>query len=75
MRFGPCELRCRKGGCPVTNFKPDDDLVEWGPAYVLGALSLEDRLTYESYPRGQPGARRGAHRTLRGCRHSQRAEP
>jgi hypothetical protein len=33
----------------VTNFKPDDDLAEWDAAYVLGALSLEDRRIYEGY--------------------------
>ena len=33
----------------MTNFKPDDDLVEWDAAYILGALSLEDRRTYEDY--------------------------
>jgi hypothetical protein len=33
----------------VTNFRPDDDLAEWDAAYVLGALSLEDRRTYENY--------------------------
>jgi hypothetical protein len=33
----------------VTNFKPDDDLAEWDAAYILGALSLEDRRTYEKY--------------------------
>ena len=38
----------------MTNFKPDDDLVEWDAAYVLGALSLEDRLTYESYLAANP---------------------
>ena len=48
------ELRCRKGGCPVTNFKPDDDLAEWGAAYVLGALSLTDRRAYESYLSANP---------------------
>ncbi|HTH88717.1 hypothetical protein [Mycobacterium sp.] len=33
----------------MTNFKPDDDLAEWDAAYVLGALSLDDRRTYEDY--------------------------
>jgi hypothetical protein len=33
----------------VTNFKPDDDLAEWDAAYVLGALSLDDRRAYENY--------------------------
>jgi hypothetical protein len=27
----------------------DDDLAEWDAAYILGALSLEDRRTYEGY--------------------------
>ena len=45
----------------MTNFKPDDDLVEWDAAYVLGALSLEDRLTYESYLAANPA--RGAELT------------
>jgi hypothetical protein len=38
----------------VTNFTPDDDLVEWDAAYVLGGLSLEDRRTYESYLAANP---------------------
>lgn len=38
----------------MTNFKPDDDLAEWDAAYVLGALSLEDRRTYESYLAANP---------------------
>src|SRR5690348_4376999 len=38
-----------KGGCAVTNFASEDDLAEWDAAYVLGALSLEDRRTYEDY--------------------------
>lgn len=33
----------------MTNFKPNDDLAEWDAAYVLGALSLEDRRSYENY--------------------------
>jgi hypothetical protein len=33
----------------VTSYSPDDDLAEWDAAYVLGALSLEDRRTYENY--------------------------
>jgi homospermidine synthase len=32
----------------------DDDLAEWDAAYVLGALSLEDRRTYESYLAANP---------------------
>jgi hypothetical protein len=38
----------------VTNFKPDDDLADWDAAYVLGALSLEDRRTYEGYLAANP---------------------
>jgi hypothetical protein len=38
----------------VTNFKPDDDLAEWDAAYVLGALSLEDRRAYENYLAANP---------------------
>ena len=38
----------------MTNFKPDDDLAEWDAAYVLGALSLEDRRTYEDYLAANP---------------------
>jgi hypothetical protein len=38
----------------MTNFKPDDDLAEWDAAYVLGALSLEDRRTYEGYIEANP---------------------
>ena len=38
----------------MTNFKPDDDLAEWDAAYVLGALSLEDRRTYENYLAANP---------------------
>ncbi len=39
----------------MTNFKPDDDLAEWDAAYILGALSLEDRRTYENYLAANPG--------------------
>jgi hypothetical protein len=38
----------------VTSNRPDDDLAEWDAAYVLGALSLEDRRTYESYLAANP---------------------
>jgi hypothetical protein len=38
----------------VTNFKPDDDLADWDAAYVLGALSLEERRKYESYLAANP---------------------
>jgi hypothetical protein len=38
----------------VTDFAPDDDLAEWDAAYVLGALSLEERRTYESYLAANP---------------------
>lgn len=33
---------------------PDDDVAEWDAAYVLGALSLEDRRTYENYLADHP---------------------
>ncbi|MGE2719664.1 anti-sigma factor family protein [Mycolicibacterium celeriflavum] len=33
---------------------PDDNLAEWDAAYVLGALSLEDRRTYEDYLAANP---------------------
>ncbi len=33
---------------------PDDDLAEWDAAYVLGALSLEDRRTYEDFLAANP---------------------
>jgi hypothetical protein len=39
----------------VTNFRPEDDLSDWDAAYVLGALSLEDRRTYENYLAANPG--------------------
>jgi hypothetical protein len=38
----------------VTNFKPDDDLAEWDAAYVLGALSVEERRRYESFLAANP---------------------
>jgi hypothetical protein len=38
----------------VTNFAPEDNLAEWDAAYVLGALSLEDRRTYEDYLAANP---------------------
>ena len=38
----------------MTNFKPDDDLAEWDAAYVLGALSLEERRIYEGYLAANP---------------------
>jgi hypothetical protein len=38
----------------VTDFKPDDNLAEWDAAYVLGALSLEERRAYESYLAANP---------------------
>ena len=34
--------------------RPDDDLAEWDAAYVLGALSLEERRTYEGYLAANP---------------------
>lgn len=33
----------------MTEPRPDDDLAEWDAAYVLGALSLEDRRAYENF--------------------------
>jgi hypothetical protein len=38
----------------VTDYAPDDDLAEWDAAYVLGALNLEERRTYESYLAANP---------------------
>lgn len=39
----------------MTDFKPNsDDLAEWDAAYVLGALSLEERRIYESYLAANP---------------------
>lgn len=39
----------------MTNFKSNgDDLAEWDAAYVLGALSLEERRIYESYLAANP---------------------
>jgi len=38
----------------VTSNAPDDDLAEWDAAYVLGALSLEERRTYENYLAANP---------------------
>ena len=38
----------------MTSNAPDDDLAEWDAAYVLGALSLEDRRTYENYLAANP---------------------
>jgi hypothetical protein len=38
----------------VTSYPPDDDLAEWDAAYVLGALSLEERRAYESYLAANP---------------------
>jgi hypothetical protein len=38
----------------VTSNAPDDDLAEWDAAYILGALSLEDRRTYEGYLAANP---------------------
>lgn len=36
------------------NQRPDDDLAEWDAAYVLGALSLDERRTYEGYLAANP---------------------
>jgi hypothetical protein len=38
----------------VTEFAPGDNLAEWDAAYVLGALSLEERRTYENYLAANP---------------------
>lgn len=38
----------------MTDRTPDDDVAEWDAAYVLGALSLEDRRTYENYLAANP---------------------
>ena len=38
----------------MTNFEPENDLAEWDAAYVLGALSPEDRRTYENYLAANP---------------------
>jgi hypothetical protein len=38
----------------VTSNAPDDDLAEWDAAYILGALSLEERRTYEGYLAANP---------------------
>ncbi len=37
-----------------TDHAPDDNLAEWDAAYLLGALSLEDRRTYEDYLAANP---------------------
>ncbi len=33
----------------------DDDIADWDAAYVLGALSEEDRCAYEAYLAANPG--------------------
>lgn len=38
----------------MTDRTPDDDVAEWDAAYVLGALSQQDRRTYESYLAANP---------------------
>jgi hypothetical protein len=38
----------------VTDERPDDDVAEWDAAYVLGALNLEDRRTFENYLAANP---------------------
>ena len=38
----------------MTSYPPDDNIAEWDAAYVLGALSLEDRRTYENYLAANP---------------------
>lgn len=36
------------------NQRPDNDLAEWDAAYILGALSLDERRTYEGYLAANP---------------------
>jgi hypothetical protein len=43
----------------MTSNAPDDDLAEWDAAYILGALSLEDRRIYESYLAANPARAAG----------------
>jgi hypothetical protein len=38
----------------VTENRPDDDVAGWDAAYILGALNLEDRRTFESYLAANP---------------------
>ncbi|MCV7302677.1 hypothetical protein H7J93_23925 [Mycobacterium barrassiae] len=38
----------------MTDERPDDDVAEWDAAYVLGALNLEDRRTFENYLAANP---------------------
>ncbi|MEO3761129.1 hypothetical protein ABGB19_22965 [Mycobacterium sp. B14F4] len=38
----------------MTDRMPDDDVAEWDAAYVLGALSQQDRRTYENYVASDP---------------------
>lgn len=38
----------------MTDRTPDDDVAEWDAAYVLGALSQQDRRTYEDYLADNP---------------------
>jgi len=38
----------------MTGNEPDDNIAEWDAAYVLGALSLEDRRAYEQYLSAHP---------------------
>jgi hypothetical protein len=38
----------------MTDRIPDDDVAEWDAAYVLGALSQQDRRTYEKYLAADP---------------------
>jgi hypothetical protein len=38
----------------VTSYPPEDNLADWDAAYVLGALSLEERRTYENYLAANP---------------------
>jgi hypothetical protein len=38
----------------MTSHQPGDDLAEWDAAYVLGALSQQERRTYENYLAANP---------------------
>ncbi|BBY83004.1 hypothetical protein H7I53_23330 [Mycolicibacterium pulveris] len=40
----------------MTDRTPDDNLAEWDAAYVLGALSLDERRIYEDYLAANPQA-------------------
>ena len=38
----------------MTGHSSDDNLAQWDAAYILGALSMDDRRTYEDYLAGNP---------------------